>query len=418
MSSTIGRFITSFGNNKSTLFSISGVLSNKISQVLIQVILVRILSPQDYSLFYFYYATVTGLSVFIGDSIGLASSRLIATIQIDKEKTIESSLIAGFISSLCTGVFVIIYNHYVARADMNSPLLFFVCGFAMMISLASVLQYITISSGNQAYLARVQLSFSLLLIAGAIFGAYIKSWFGALVALFICVSLSNLALLIGRFKISLNKNNVSERFKNAVLIIKTSLPICGSMALGAPVHVYCISILKNSSHSNPHELGIFGISFVAYTLVSFLPGTLGQFLVPWLLKNSNKDMPAAFRYVKILYAYLGFALLALIYLANFFVLDLFLPNLQDAKNTIFVLSLTGYIAGFIALYSFYLNAANRSARVFASSIYHSLSYVALTMYFVSVLELGALGLACAILASSFGQLLLLIYFKKENAVQS
>lgn len=399
-------------HNSGYLTSIAGVITNRFTQVVIQVLLARILSGPDYSSFYFHYAAITGLSMFIGDGLGLASSRLIATHQSPSAQVTNAAISAGFIGSIFAGCLLIIHSFFLSHEPLTLPILALVVMYSFNLSFLSVLQYITICINERAYLARIQIGFSVLAITSTLLAGHFWGWSGSLAGLLICAIGSNILLLQKTFHFK----NFFSFFSNSRAMIsellKNALPICGSMALGGPIHVYCLTILQSTTLDRPNELGIFGLSFVCYTLVSFLPGAFGQFLVPWLLKNQRLSTAQAFRYVTKLYAIAGSFLLIGITLANFIGLERLIPTLAHAQQSVYILSFTGFIAGFIALYSFFLNATYKSNFVLLSTIYHSISYILLTYLFVKYLNWGAVGLACAILLSSTGQLVILTFIKK------
>lgn len=396
------------------LVSAAGVISSRLAQIVVQVTLARLLTGQDYSLFFFYYSAVTGLSVFIGDAIGLASSRALSTNAGTRPEMKSTAAAAGLAVSLLGGLLLVVHTHFLSDEPTSLTLLGLLIFYAINLSFSSVLQYITISLDQRNYLAKVQISFAIVSVLSATWAAIYFGWEAALGCLLGSVFLFNLFLLFRSFAI----NRIFGAFKNnltSVLgLIRSALPIGGSMMLGGPVHVYCLSVLRNSTPDRPSELGVFGIAFVTFTLVSFLPAAFGQFLVPWLLKNQKLSTQNAFLYLLKLYLVAGSLILVFIISANLFGLEKLIPTLAHAQNTIYLLAAAGFVAGFITLYSFFLNAIDKSKLVFFSYIYHSISYVLLTYVFVKYLNWGAAGLASAILLTSIAQLLILSFIKRRT----
>lgn len=393
-----------------SLISISGVLANKVTQVLLQLIIVRLLTPADYSNFFFYYSSITGLSVFIGDGLGVSVSRFLSTAKEKSDVLIFNAVVTGLVTTVIPAVFLANQVWLHPEGQLTAGTTLTVILLAMMLSLSSILQYICVSIGLKRFLGISQVILAVITLIGASASAYLLNWQVVLSTLFFVMFMSNFVLIIKliRTKIgplpAVNWPTVYDLFKKA-------LPICGAMALGAPVHVYCLSVLKKATHFNsPAEVGIFGISFVFYTLVSFLPSALGQFLVPWLLAhNEGVGVEKAYVTVCKLYAAVGAALLVAILVVLKVGVTQLIPSLIGREPTILLLAFTGFVAGFIALTSFYLNAVFKSRLVFISSIFHSTLYVILTNLLVSYMDLGATGLATAILISSTSQLIFLLF---------
>ncbi|MBC7419427.1 MAG: hypothetical protein H7328_01750 [Bdellovibrio sp.] len=397
------------------LTSAAGVALNRLTQVLIQILLARILTGPDYSSFYFHFAAITGLSMFIGDGIGLASSRLLSSqTGTAAPRIISLAVIAGFIASFCAALLVATHLFLSDSEPVSKLLLTLLIVYSFSLSFLSVLQYIMICIGQKAYLAKTQIAFSALSLILTLSAASRWGWSAALISLLVCVLGSNILLLKKAFRYQDFLKVIREDLGGVTQLIKNALPICGSMALGGPVHVYCLSILKSSTADRPNELGVFGLSFVTYTIVSFIPGAFGQFLVPWLLKNEKLSTKDAFKYVTKLYAVAGFFILIVIFIANGIGFDGFLPTIAKGEKSIYLLAGTGLLGGFIALYSYFLNAIYKSHFVLFSTIYYSVSYILLTTLLVQHLNWGAVGLSCSILASSAGQLFVLSYIKKGN----
>jgi O-antigen/teichoic acid export membrane protein len=407
--SPITHFFKNYIKQTDSLISITGVLSNKFTQVLLQIMIVRILLPADYSNFFFYYSSITGLSVFIGEGLGVSISRFLSTAKEKSELIVFNSIATGLITSLLPGFFLANQIWLHPEVKLNPLTIVSVVFLAMMLSLSSILQYICVSVGLKRFLGMSQIIFALIILISAGTTAYLLNWQLVLTTL-CCVVLTSNSVLI--FYLLRNKVGQfpSVNWLTVFDLVKKSLPICGAMALGAPVHVYCLSVLKKVSFNfNPAEVGVFGISFVSYTLVSFLPGALGQFLVPWLLnRNEKSSIESAFLTVSKLYASAGAALLFVILIALKAGLTNLTPLLIGRETVILLLSITGLLAGFVALTSFYLNAVFKSRLVFLSSILHSVLYVVLTTFLVSYLNWGAIGLATAILIATSSQLIFLV----------
>ena len=407
--SQITHFFKHYLKQTDSLISITGVLSNKFTQVLLQIMIVRILLPADYSNFFFYYSSITGLSVFIGEGLGVSISRFLSTAKEKSELIVFNSIATGLITSLLPGFFLANQIWLHPEVQLNPLTVVSVVFLAMMLSLSSILQYICVSVGLKRFLGISQIIFALIILLSAGASAYLLNWQLVLTTLCFVVLTSNSVLM---FYLLRNKVGQFPRVNwlTVLDLVKKSLPICGAMALGAPVHVYCLSVLKKVSFNfNPAEVGVFGISFVSYTLVSFLPGALGQFLVPWLLnRNEKSSIESAFLTVSKLYTSAGAALLFVILIALKAGLTNLTPLLIGRETVILLLSITGLLAGFVALTSFYLNAVFKSRLVFLSSILHSALYVVLTTYLVSYLNWGAIGLATAILIATTSQLIFLV----------
>ncbi len=407
--SQITHFFKHYLKQTDSLISITGVLSNKFTQVLLQIMIVRILLPADYSNFFFYYSSITGLSVFIGEGLGVSISRFLSTAKEKSELIVFNSIATGLITSLLPGFFLANQIWLHPEVQLNPLTVVSVVFLAMMLSLSSILQYICVSVGLKRFLGISQIIFALIILLSAGASAYLLNWQLVLTTLCFVVLTSNSVLM---FYLLRNKVGQFPRVNwlTVLDLVKKSLPICGAMALGAPVHVYCLSVLKKVSFNfNPAEVGVFGISFVSYTLVSFLPGALGQFLVPWLLnRNEKSSIESAFLTVSKLYTSAGAALLFVILIALKAGLTNLTPLLIGRETVILLLSITGLLAGFVALTSFYLNAVFKSRLVFLSSILHSALYVVLTTFLVSYLNWGAIGLATAILIATTSQLIFLV----------
>lgn len=407
--SQITHFFKHFLKQTDSLISITGVLSNKFTQVLLQIMIVRILLPADYSNFFFYYSSITGLSVFIGEGLGVSISRFLSTAKEKSELIVFNSIATGLITSLLPGFFLANQIWLHPEVQLNPLTVVSIVFLAMMLSLSSILQYICVSVGLKRFLGTSQIVFALVILLSSGASAYFLNWQLVLTTLCFVVLTSNSVLM---FYLLRNKVGQFPRVNWLTVfdLVKKSLPICGAMALGAPVHVYCLSVLKKVTFNfNPAEVGVFGISFVSYTLVSFLPGALGQFLVPWLLNRSEKSsIESAFLTVSKLYASAGATLLFVIFIALKAGLTNLTPLLIGRETVILLLSITGLLAGFVALTSFYLNAIFKSRLVFLSSILHSVLYVVLTTFLVSYLNWGAIGLATAILIATTSQLIFLV----------
>ena len=411
MISKISDFLKSITpKSRKNLISVFGVLSNKFAQVLLQLTLVRILIPADYSNFYFFYASVTGLSVFIGEGMGQTISRYLSSHAAGKDNALLNSLTVGFCVSIFASILILSHMFFIKHTDFNSSSVLVVTLLALMYSFASILQYVSATLNLNKFLASLQFTIAVTTLFSTSYLSYKFGWLVGIQSLLATMFAFNTLLL---FKIISATSLKFQRFEANIWneLLTKAIPIIGSMALGAPVHVFCLSILNSSTaRTAPEQVGIFGASFVAYTLVSFLPGSLGQFLVPWLLKhNKENTIELALDSVKILYLKIALVFLTFISILLLFGIGNLIPTLKTANTTIVILSLTGVFAGLIALKSFYLNSIYRSKLVFFSSIYHSISYISLSFLFVKVFNLQASGLASAIMLSSLGQLIILKY---------
>lgn len=392
-------------------------MSARLTQVLIQILLARLLIPAEYSLFFYYYSAITGLSMFIGESLGLTSSRFLSTATGDLRSKTNMTLMAGFLGACIASLLILLHARYLSNEliQLNFALVLIVYSFNLCYS--GTLQYVAIAIGQRQFLAKMQLTLSVISLATTSYVAKNWGWTTALTNLGVLVFVANAILLSKFFDFKTARVSWSKSFREILYVVKSALPICGSMALGGPVHVYCISVLKNAPTSTAAEVGVFGISFIFYTLLSFMPGAFGQFLVPWLLKHTTRTPENAFSMISKFYALIGTTLFVAVVIADSAGLSRLIPTLENAEHTILLLSGAGLVAGFVTLYSFYLNSIYKSTTVLFSSVCHSTVYVGMTYVLVEYLRMGAAGLAAALLIASFGQLTILFVKKKRLRYQ-
>lgn len=376
------------------------------AQLIIQIVLARSLIPEDFAQFFFYWTMIVGLSAFIGESFGITISRQIAVLSPEKRSgAIQNGIVLGLLAACIP--FVLIAGKLILfpSGTVESVNPFYIAAVGSVFSFQSTIQNILIGTGQIKRLSISQFLIFIVLIVVVFATSKNFHWTTILTSLVLVHALNCFTLLIlsileasGDFKFSKLNFELDQYWKP---VTTASLTLALSAALGAPIHVICISFLRAlDAELLTTHVGTFGVGFILYSLCSFLPGTATFLLTPRLSKDRSQDRLR--KYLRLIDRYLVAAVFGLILLA---VLVPFIPLsllnfATEYRTPMGILALAGTFAGASSLLATGLNANFQTNLTLFNMIIHSGFYLIFAVIFVVFGRLGANGLACALLMAS------------------
>lgn len=376
------------------------------AQLIIQIVLARSLIPSDYSQFFFYWTTVLGLSVFIGDSFGIVMSReLSLRVGTNLEPMLRKALGLAIIVSLIPFILILMKLYLIPMNVVDSIHPFFIAFIGFVLAFQSALQNIVIGLNQTRSLTVSQFIASLVLMLSVLWTAKGMHW-TTILSLLVFVHVINCVTLvmISWFQVKI-KSRDSTKTTELAFNWKSALKAASTLALaavlGAPVHVICISLLRASDFEFlTTEVGTFGVGYILYSLCSFLPGTAAFLLTPKLIQSKNPVVHK--EYLKNIDRFLpiGFFCVVIFALVLYFAPSAILEVQAHYKIPMVLLALAGTLAGASSLFVAGLNAHFQTHLVLKNMIVHAIGYLVCTLILVYWLNFGATGLAGALLCAS------------------
>lgn len=432
-------------SRKSDLMGIFGVVGYRGSQFVVQLGLALLLPTVQYAELFLFLTAVNAFAGIAGESLGMTLARQLRSLPEEKRTINVSDLFSLFMLGVLAGLGFLAY--FVILKDSARPengLLGL--GFVLVVitTLNLVFQYLLIVFDLERWLLRSQLLYGFILVGfvSFVFSGSSSSLILQLIvgasAILLVTQILFLIFLSGRTKHSIQwaSGSFLNRFSRFVLDSGT---IAVPMLLGTPVHLFCLSILKLSDDINGTETASFAFAFLFYTLVSFIPGASGSFVVKYFAKakaeNADEDaaraggsgagpkadsgasarvqdgLTSGVRRLKNLisayFAVMVVPVIGLLLLAPFIVSQL-IPKFESSLKTVCVLILAGVIAGATMIVGHYFNSIYRSIKVTQYLAVYAVSYVTLCLFLVGYLKLGSLGLALSLLVAVMVQLIFML----------
>jgi O-antigen/teichoic acid export membrane protein len=263
------------------------------------IVTARILGKFGYGQFGIINSTVILFSTFAGLGLGITATKYIAQYhQTDPERTgriMGLTNLFGIISGVVTFAVLFIMAPWLASHTLASP------GLAPALRIASLLLIFNTIVGIQSGsivgfgafkdLARISLLQGVISASLSITGVYFFGLIGAVSAIVIN-SVINLILytitvhnLVEKFKI---KINYLKSLKEKDVIWKLSFPTMLSSVMVGPIIWVANTIIINIQGGYV-QLGFFNAANQWGILLSFLPGVIGQVLLPMVAANEKNE---------------------------------------------------------------------------------------------------------------------------------
>jgi O-antigen/teichoic acid export membrane protein len=395
---------------KGTFWSMAGAVISSGLMLAASVLVARMLGKTGFGELGMIRSTVGMFGVFAGFGLGLTATKHVAEFR--SSDPARAGRIIGFswfVATLTGGLMalgLLIFAPWLAENTINAPHLAGVLRIGALILFVNALNGAQTGAlaGFEAFktIAYVNLFVGLIsfpvLVGGAYFGGLTGSVWALAINLGVNWLLNHLALRkeASRYNVPLTFKNCSRELS---VLWKFSLPAVLAGSMVGPVHWVCSALLVNQT-GGYDEMGIFSAANQWYAMLLFLPGLLGQVVLPVLserlgqkqIKQSAKTMILAIK----VNAILVLPFVVIVSLASPFIMNLYGESFRSGWPTLIVVLLT---AGLLALQTPVGQIIAASGKMwigFAMNFGWALTFIVGTLL---LLDLGSFGLANARLIS-------------------
>jgi O-antigen/teichoic acid export membrane protein len=386
----------------------------RLSVMALTILASRMLGSDEFGRFAIIYATCINLTLFVGDGLAATANRYMPLLAEQEPEGLHRTV--GSIVSAAVAVAVLLAVAVAVSAPVLNQVMSKEIDLQALIHISSfivlglipntVMNAVLHSVGMNKAAALAALLTALTVLGGGLWGASIGGAYGMCVG-FLGGTLIGTAcyasLVFRRFGLSVLSPTLAAGFVKSEMFSKFAVPTVATMAMGGPVHWYCLSILS-SSPAGLHGVAVFSAFFQWYSLVTFLPAALNNFTIPWLAAHSGTD---AFRKKALLIIGVNVAialcLLLFAYIGQDYVVGLYGPDFAGGGNVLVLLAACGVFAVLAAVMNQVAWAGGRSWRNLVVVLVYSSLYVLGAFVFVKLYGLGAAGLAWAILGAGIVQ---------------
>ena len=388
----------------------------------------RILGQEEYGELGMIRSTINMFAVFGFAGLGLTATKYISEYKKDKKGRISSiyMLTNGF--ALCMGILVtlviLLAAPYLAEKTLKSP------DLVNDIRFGAILLFVTVINGAQnGTLAGLEdfKSIALNMLKGSIaetlfmiLGAYYWGVTGAILGYgcgFMVIYIGNQISIQKKFRelgIVIQKSSFCK--SDLKLLYKFSLPAALSSIMVSPVFWIIRSMLVRKDGFE--ELAIFEAADQWRVIILFIPVTVSQVVLPILSSMSvnKRDKTKFWRVLK-----MNLCINVIIALTMALIISLLQNNIMGFYGKEYTDTSVLVVLAFSTIFTAIANVVGLSissqAKMWVGFIFNALwgiILISLTYYFLSC-ELGALGIAWAILISySIHIVLQLVYLKYNN----
>lgn len=283
---------------KGAFWSVAGAVTSRGLMLIASILVARMLGKTGFGELGIIQSTVGMFGVFAGFGLGLTATKYVAEFRIyDPERAGRIIGLSGLVAMATGGILALglfIFAPWLAEHSINAPHLAGELRIGAILLFLSALNGAQIGalSGFEAFktIAYVNLfvgliSFPILLL-GAYFGGLTGAVWGLAINLGVNWLLNHLFLRreAGRYRIPFKFRGCSCELP---VLWRFSIPAVLSGAMVGPVSWACNAMLVNKP-GGYGELGLFNAANQWQTAILFIPGMLGQVVLP-LLSNLNAD---------------------------------------------------------------------------------------------------------------------------------
>lgn len=393
---------------KGAFWSLAGAVISRALMLVASIVVARILGKTGFGELGIIQATVGMFGVFAGFGLGLTATKHVAEFrQSDPERAGRIIGLSGLVAMATGGLMalgLLIFAPWLAEHTINAPHLTGTLRIAALILFISALNGAQTGalSGFEAFRTIAYVNFFVGVISFPILvlGTYLGGLTGAVWALAInlCFNwlLNHLALRkeARRYSVPFTLRNCSLELP---VLWRFSLPAALSGILVAPVNWACGALLVNQTNGYS-EMGVFNAAKQWQLAILFIPGILGQVLLP-LLSNLNSESEEShyretLKYNLFLNASIAFIIVApLLFMAKF-IMSSYGVGFENGFNVFKVLALTAVL---ISLNNIVGQAIASQSKMWTGFIFNAMWAMALlsaTWIFINN-GFGAMGLAYA-----------------------
>lgn len=391
---------------KGVFWSLAGAVIARGLMLIASIFVARLLGREIYGELGMIQSTVGMFGIFAGFGLGLTATKYVAEFrQNDPDRAGRIISLSGLVAMATGGIMafgLFIFAPWFADHTINAPHLVGVLRISTLMLFLSTLSGAQIGalSGFEAFktIAYVNLFVGLTSFPILVGGAYFGGLSGAIWALTINLSVNwfvtHLALRkeARRHRVPFTFRKCSQELS---ILWRFSLPSFLSGAMSGFASWVCNALLVNQADGYG-EMGIFSAANQWFNILLFLPGLLGQVVLPVLserlgqkdTKQSQKIMVFAIK----LNALLVVPLITLVSIASPYIMSLYGAGFRSGWPTLVVVLLT---AGLLAVQTPVGQTIAASGRMwigFAMNAGWAIVFILGTLFF---LDNGSLGLATA-----------------------
>ncbi len=391
---------------RGVFWSMAGAVISRGLMLAAWILVARILGKIGYGELGIIQSTVGMFGVFAGFGLGLTATKHVAEFRRnDPERAGRIIALSGLVAMATGGLMALglfIFAPWLAKHTLNAPHLSGVLRIGAPILFISALNGAQTGamSGFEAFktIARVNIFIGLVSFPILVLGTYFGGLTGAVWALMInlCFNwfLNHLALRkeAKLYKVPFTFKNCSREMS---VLWRFSLPAVLAGSVTGPANWACNSLLVNQPNGYG-EMGIFSAANQWYAMLWFIPGLLGQVMLPVLSerlgqKETNQSIKTLVFAIKANIA-LVLPLVLLASIASPYIMGLYGEGFRGGWPTLVVVLLTTGLVAAQAPVGQIITASGKMWIAFAMNIGWALIFILGTLLLV---DKGALGLATA-----------------------
>lgn len=401
---------------KKALIVFGSAVMQRLSMLVMTMLAARLIGAAELGKFAIIYATCVNLTGFVGEALAATVNQRVASAA-DQPRHVQYEL-AGMILSFCVllslglGIFIELFAPLISKLTSGSTELtayIRISGVMTMFLLPNtVVNALLNAFGRNLAAASVASTGAVASVLLGLLGAYYHGAFG------MCMGFATGTLLLSGLYLLVLKHQFSRTFLGVVdmrryfssgIFASFTFPTMATMALGGPVHWLCMSFL-GSSPAGVRQVAIFTAMFQWYSILTFIPGALMNFTVPWLARAKALG-EAMFRRQALRIAVVNLicagALLLAVWLLEPFILALYGSDFRDEGRVLQILAACGFVGVLTTVMNQILWASGKTwSNLLTASVY-GVTYVVSAFVLVKYAEHGVIGLALSILMASVVQ---------------
>lgn len=387
------------------LWNVAGTVVSRVLLLAASIIVARTLGKQGFGELGLIQSTVSMFAVFAVSGIGATATKYLAELRHrDPERAgriLSLSNATAIAGSAVAALLLLALSPWLARAVLATPhLVPALAGAAAVLFLTGLAGAQTGAlAGLEAFraIARVQFRSGLisfpLLVAGAMLGGLMGTVAAMAVAACFSCALNHIALRRETRRVAIPRA-VRWQADDLAVLWRFTLPSVMSVLLVAPVHWVCSAMVAKQASGFEH-LGAFNAANQWFTVLMFLPGVLGQSVLPLMAERFGaKARPDVLHLLRIAFKLNGlvtFPALAL-GLASPWLMGLFGSDFRSEWPTLVVALATAALLAIQTPVGQVLTASGNLWLGFLMNLGWALVYVGATWL---LLGWGALGFATA-----------------------